>query len=40
MAKLEKINKEFDLIQRLNDLIKERFDHCKVELAKAEKEKQ
>ena len=40
MDKLEKINKELDWIQRLNDLIKERLDHCKKELAKAEKEKQ
>jgi len=40
MDKLEKINKELDWIQRLNDLIKERLKDCKEELAKAEKEKQ
>lgn len=40
MDKLEKINKELDWIQRLNDLIKERLEDCKEELAKSEKEKQ
>ena len=40
MDKLEKINKELDWIQRLNDLIKERLDHYKEESAKAEREKQ
>lgn len=38
MDKLEKLNKELDWIQRLNDLIKERLEDCKKRLAEIEKE--
>jgi len=40
MDTLDKINKELDWIQRLNDLIKERLEDCKKELAKKQNEKQ
>jgi len=38
MDTLEKLNKELDWIQRLNDLIKERLEDCKKRLAEIEKE--
>jgi|TARA_R100000081_G_scaffold77624_1_gene44096 hypothetical protein len=38
MDSLDKINKELDWIQRLNDLIKERLEDCKKRLAEIEKE--
>ena len=37
MDKLEKITKELDWIQRLNDLIKERLEDCQKQFAELER---
>lgn len=38
MDKLEKITKELDWIQRLNDLIKERLKDCQKQFAEIERQ--
>tara|TARA_B100000768_G_scaffold55494_1_gene54015 strand:+ start:2650 stop:2775 length:126 start_codon:yes stop_codon:yes gene_type:complete len=38
MDKLEKITKELDWIQRLNDLINERLEDCKKQFEQIEKD--
>ena len=37
MDKLEKITKELDWIQKLNDLIKERLEDCQKQFAELER---
>ena len=38
MKKIDEINRELDWIQRLNDLIKERLEHCRKQLLEIKQE--